>query len=240
MPTANFIPFTSGTNVAQVSYYSGVQTSWNAARSATTAASYANSGSGNKDAATYYLGAGRTQNYAIGRIQTWFDLSSLSTTTITAMDLKIKSGTSSGASISVVAVASNAFGNLTNATITTADYNNLNPSTTFSSAVSWPNAASAGSTVIFSMNAAAISVANTTNKFGCALITSAWDQPNTDPTGGFSFDLWGAVDWKYRFDLLVTYTSSSGYAHNVNAVVPASIGNINGVATGDIGSMNGV
>lgn len=181
---------------------------------------------------------GETYQGTIVRTFLFFDVSSItSSNTITAATLKILGySTSSG---DVVPVAATAWGGDGSSTLATADYNNLTFTSTYSSPITSWNTSGYNN---FTLNGTAISAMNANDYLNVALINDTYDQGSTSPALLTSYEngitFLGSKGLTLQLEL--TYSSTSGYTHDVNGVGASSIASVNTVATASISNIIGV
>jgi hypothetical protein len=173
------------------------------------------------------------------RVPLFFDVSSITASnTITAATLKVWNP-SFGAITDTIIVKGSAWGgNGSTTTLSTANYNDLDFSTAYSSKdLSW-----AGTSYNdFSLNATAISDMNTDGYLNCFLIEGDFDYDGQSPIlddGPYQ----GRVEYldaTNKIKVELTY-SPSGYVNNVIGVASANIKKVIGVSTADIDNIIGV
>jgi hypothetical protein len=174
------------------------------------------------------------------RVPLFFDVSSITATnTITAATLKVWNGYFFGGTImdTIIVEGSAWGGNGSTTTLSTANYNDLDFSTAYSSKLtSW-----AGSSYNdFTMNATAISDMNANGYLNCFLI-GEYDYDDTAPPLG-EYPAPAAVEYldaTNKIKVELTY-SPSGYGNDVMGVAAVRIDNVIGVAKANIGNIIGV
>tara|TARA_R110000803_G_scaffold55262_3_gene112138 strand:- start:552 stop:1253 length:702 start_codon:yes stop_codon:yes gene_type:complete len=229
---------TTVTATRQTFASSGTQTSWNAARNATSASSFINytSATDRADAIEEFYTSGRGGgSYGVSRVFTFFDLSGISGT-ITAMDLVIYGVTN--ASIEVRPAKSTAFGGAGDTDFVATDFDNWSPSspTAYTSA---DQAWTINADNTFTLNSTAITDANSDGYLNVVSLGSGYDYPNITP--GTDITQQAGVRFQNSsnpLELSITYTPYIPY--DVNSVAGTNINTINGVAASLISSINGV
>ena len=174
------------------------------------------------------------------RVPLFFDVSSITASnTITAATLKVWNPSAGSATYNIIVKGSAWGGNGSTTTLSTANYNDLDFSTAYSSkALSW---AGSGAYNDFTMNATAISNMNTNGYLNCFLIEGDFDYDGQNPVlddGPYG----GTVEYldaTNKIKIELTY-SPSGYGNNPIGVASASVGDILGVATGSVSKFLGV
>tara|TARA_R110000850_G_scaffold194674_1_gene321196 strand:+ start:2923 stop:3645 length:723 start_codon:yes stop_codon:yes gene_type:complete len=224
---------------------SGTQTSWSAARNATSSnlhTNYTTTQTSRFDAIMTLYSAGRGGgSYVVNRSFFFFDTSTVAGT-ITAIDLKIYAASNGGHSVRVA--KSTAYGTSGGSAYTNSDFNNwtalnpisLSPIPYTSAGQTW----SAPATNTLSLNSTAISDANSNSYLNLVLVGQLYDYPNSTP--GSSLEQTSGIQFASTTTfpkLAITYTPS-GYGNDVNGVASANIASVNGVATANIASINSV
>ena len=173
------------------------------------------------------------------RVPLFFDVSGITANnTITDATLKVWNPTF-GTILDTIIVKGSAWGGGgETTTLSTADYDNLDFSTAYSSTkTSWSGTAYND----FTMNATAISDMNTNGYLNCFLIEGDYDYDGQSPPldeypAGAAVEYLDATN-KIKVEL--TY-SPSGYGNNVIGVTSANIKKVNEVGTADISNVIGV
>lgn len=226
---------------------SGTQTSWSAARNATSSDSHTNytTTQTNDSAAIQVLySSGRGGGiYVVNRSFFFFDTSTVAGT-ITAIDLKIYGYASGGNSVRVA--KSTAYGTGGDSAYADTDFDNwtsLNqasfpyvPIPYTSAGQTW----TAGATNTITLNSTAISNANSNSYLNLVLVGQLYDYVNSAP--GSDLEQNSGIQFASTTEfpkLAITYTPS-GYGNDVNGVASANIASVNGVATANIASINSV
>lgn len=244
MPTVDVNPFLFNSIYAagSVQYNNPNASTWGTVRNGTTGTSVVQSGNTNADIQISATPSGRGYRYSVARSFINFLGLGAYAPNITALSLKLPRVSNSSINpLDVIVLEGNAFGGGGGSTLITADYDEVDFATTYSSVSTWPNS---NGTQTITLNAAAISYANANSDLNIAVVDNDSDYADADPSGlngGSAFDYFDTINWNspLKITLSVTY-SSSGYSHDVNGVLSANIGSINGVATANIDSMNGV
>jgi hypothetical protein len=174
------------------------------------------------------------------RVPLFFDVSSITASnTITAATLKVWNPSAGSATDSIIVEGSAWGGDGSTTTLSTANYNDLDFSTAYSSKLtSW---AGSGAYNNFTMNATAISDMNTNGYLNCFLIEGDFDYDGQNPTlddgpygGTVEF-----LDASNKIKIQLTY-SPSGYANKPLGVTADSVGEILGVAKASVSTFLGV
>ena len=165
----------------------------------------------------------------------YFDLSSVTSGgTITSTTLKVL-GTGSN-SAGVIPVEGTPM--WSSGTLSTSDYNNLDHSTPYASAISsftW----NTGGYNNFTLNSTAISDMNTNSELNVCLIENDYDYGNTNPALGV--DVSSGIEFldpTNPIELEITYTPF--YGNTINGIIPGNIGEVNGIIRTNIGKVNGI
>ena len=227
---------TTVTASKQATAAKNAQSSWTAARDATSADSINNytTSTSVTDAVYVIFASGKGGGlYYVGRTFLFFDLSGINGT-ITAMSLKVTGATNTTAVVSTM--KSTAFGGSGGSDLVAADFDNWSPDspTSYNNGTSW----STGLNTI-TMNSTAVSDANTNSYLNVVLVERYNDSEDVAPTSdvtkqsGVTFQNSSSPIY-----LDITYTPS-GYGNNVNGVGPSSIANVIGVATASIANVSG-
>ena len=173
------------------------------------------------------------------RVPLFFDVSSITASnTITAATLKVWNPSTGATTDSIIVKGSAWGGNGSTTTLSTANYNDLDFSTAYSSKnLSW-----AGTSYNdFSLNATAISDMNSNGYLNCFLIEGDFDYDGQNPVlddGPYG----GTVEYldaTNKIKLELTH-SPSGYGNNVIGVASANIKKVIEVSTADIDNIIGV
>lgn len=228
---------TTVTASKQATAAKNAQSSWTAARDATSADSINNytTSTSVTDAVYVIFASGKGGGlYYVGRTFLFFDLSGINGT-ITAMSLKVTGATNTTAVVSTM--KSTAFGGSGGSDLVAADFDNWSPDspTSYNNGTSW----STGLNTI-TMNSTAVSDANTNSYLNVVLVERYNDSEDVAPTSdvtkqsGVTFQNSSSPIY-----LDITYTPS-GYGNNVNGVGPSSIANVIGVALSSITNVNGI
>ena len=217
----------------------GSQSSWTAARNATTAnATVYTSAFSQPSAIEVYRSTRVSEVYGVTRTFFFFDLSSLPAgDIISAIDLKIQgfgSGLTGDGDVRVARAT--AFGGDGTSTYTTTDFDNWSPSspTPYASNLStWNNAA----INTITLNSTAISDANTNGYLNLVLVDNVYDYPDSAPTSdglqtnGIKF-LSSTTSEKNI--VTVTHAAAPSWEDTINGVIVKNQERINGVLAGDI------
>ena len=214
------------------------QSSWTAARDATSASTVTNytSSTANNEAVYVIFASGKGGGlYYVGRTFLFFDLSGVNGT-ITQMSLKMTGASNTSAVI--VAAQSTAFGGSGGSNLVAADFDNWSPDspTLYNGGTSWSTGLNT-----MTMTSTAVSHANTNSYLNVVLVERYNDSddvaPTTDTTKQSGITFQNSSSPVY---LDITYTpTSTGYGNNVNGVGSSSIANVIGVATASIANVNG-
>lgn len=180
---------------------------------------------------------GRSQIRQIIRTYLFFDLSSVSGT-ITGLTLRVLGGGGSS-STGVTVIKSTAWGAIgENSYLITTDFGNVDFATSYLSGIN-PTTWNTTAYNVYDIGNA-VSDANTNGFINCALVESAYDYANFDPSLGTTVDAGVEfLDPSNPIKVDVTYTPA-GYGNNVIGVASANIGEVIGVATADISEVIGV
>jgi len=221
---------------------SGSQSSFTAARNATssqTHTNYTTTQVNKADGIQEFYSSGRGGGtYRFNRSFFFFDTSSISGT-ITAIQLKIYGYLFDGNQVRIA--KSTAFGTSGGSAYANSDFNNWTTlgfggaPIPYSSQQAW-----AVGTNTIPLNAAAVSNANSNNYLNLVAVGQVHDYANQTPF--FDVTLNSGIQFASTAEfpkLAITYTPS-GYGHDVNAVASANIVSMNGVATANIVTVNGV
>ena len=234
------MPATSTTTVTaskQATAAKNAQSSWTAARDATSAdtiTNYTSSGSDNQAVYVIFASGKGGGLYYVGRTFLFFDLSGVNGT-ITAMSLKVTGDTNTTAVVG--AARSTAFGGSGGSNLVAADFDNWSPDspTAYNAGTSWSTGLNT-----MTMNSTAISDANTNSYLNVVLVERYNDLEDSAPTSdvtkqsGITFQNSSSPIY-----LDITYTPA-GYGNSVNGVGSSSIANVISVATASIANVNGV
>lgn len=211
------------------------QTSWTAARDATSADSVSNITTSTSvlDGVYVIFASGKGGGlYYVGRTFLFFDLSGVNGT-ITAMSLKVPGYTNTTAV--VCAARSTAFGGSGGSNLVAADFDNWSPDspTSYNSGTTWSTGLNT-----MTMSSTALSDANTNGYLNVVLVERYNDLENSAPASdvtkqsGITFQ--NSTSPIY---LDITYTPS-GYGNTVNGVGSSNILNIIGVGKSNISKVN--
>jgi hypothetical protein len=229
---------TTVTASKQATAAKNAQSSWTAARDATSADSINNYTTSTSvvDAVYVIFSSGKGGGlYYVGRTFLFFDLSGVNGT-ITQMSLKMTGATNTSAV--VVAVQSTAFGGSGGSDLVAADFDNWSPDspTLYNGGTSWGTGLNT-----MTMTSTAVSHANTNSYLNVVLVERYNDSEDSEPTSdvtkqsGITFENSSSPVY-----LDITYTpAATGYGNTVNGVGPSSIANVIGVATASIANVNG-
>ena len=207
-----------------------------AARGASSGTATANENSSNS-AIKYFRTSGRgATTVAIARSFFFFDTSGVTGTVASAtLNISFSSNTSD---FNIIIVKSDAFGGDGGTALANDDFNNVDFSTPYASAVA--TGGSSTGTATFTLNATALTDIKNNNAFIVALLESDYDFSNSEP-GDISETL--AVKFAEQSgtssDPKLSYTLATGYSHDIMAVAAASIGKVNTVATANVGKISG-
>ena len=236
------MPATSTTTVTaskQATAAKNAQSSWTAARDATSAdtiTNYTSSGSDNQAVYVIFSSGKGGGLYYVGRTFLFFDLSGVNGT-ITAMSLKVTGDTNTTAVVG--AARSTAFGGSGGSNLVAADFDNWSPDspTAYNTGTSWSTGLNT-----MTMNSTAISDANTNSYLNVVLVERYNDLEDSEPTSdvtkqsGITFQNSSSPIYLY-----ITYTpASTGYGNNINGIAAADIAAVVGIDTADISLVNGV
>ena len=218
-------------------YKSVTGASWSSARGAS-------SGTNKSDTATRSISAvyishssGRgSDSYLIYRSYFYFDTSGI-TGTVASATLDIY-GYNYGTA-DVIAVKSDAFGGDGGTGLATADFNNFDDSTPYSSEV--PLWSTSGYNDI-TLNATALTDIKNNNAFIVCIMEYDYDYQNSAPSStairsGMHYDAYTGTSRDPKIDYTLAVT---GYGDTVNGVAPANISKVNAVATANIEKVIGV
>jgi hypothetical protein len=229
---------TTVTASKQATAAKNAQSSWTAARDATSADSINNytTSTSVADAVYVIFSSGKGGGlYYVGRTFLFFDLSGVNGT-ITAMSLKVTGNTNTTAVVG--AARSTAFGGSGGSNLVAADFDNWNPDspTAYNAGTSWSTGLNT-----MTMNSTAVSDANTNSYLNVVLVERYNDledgTPTTDVTKQSGVTFQNSSSPIY---LDITYTpSATGYSNNVMGVSSSSIANVIGVSTTSIANVNG-
>jgi hypothetical protein len=218
---------------------SGTQTTWTAARDATTANSFTqySTATDKTDALVELFLSGRgAGTYVVTRTFLVFDVSGVGGT-ITAIDLKIYGVTNN--TIDVMVAKSTAFGGDGSSDFESGDFDNWNPDSPTAYMASSP-AWSINTYNTLTLNSTAVSDANTNGYLNVVVLGNDYDYVDNEPLS--DVDRQGGVRFfngTNPIELDITYTPPAGWNDNIIGVANASIGNFIGVAEASIGSVNG-
>ncbi len=234
------MPATSTTTVTaskQATAAKNAQSSWTAARDATSAdtiTNYTSSGSDNQAVYVIFASGKGGGLYYVGRTFLFFDLSGVNGT-ITAMSLKVTGDTNTTAVVG--AARSTAFGGSGGSNLVAADFDNWSPDspTAYNTGTSWSTGLNT-----MTMNSTAVSDANTNSYLNVVLVERYNDLEDSEPTSdvtkqsGVTFQNSSSPIY-----LDITYTPT-GYGNNINGIAAADIAAVVGIDTADISLVNGV
>lgn len=223
---------------------SGTQTSWSAARNATSSnihTNYTTTSTNVTTAIQELFSSGRGGGaYVVNRAFFFFDTSTIDGT-ITAIDLKIY-GISYGNNVRVA--ESTAFGSNGSSAYSNSDFNNwttlggLIPVPYTSANHSW----SINTTNTIALNATAISDTNTNDYLNLVVVGGQYDYPDTEML--LSQDLRSGIQFASSNtfpQLFITYTPTpTGYQNYPFGLAPKNFEEVNGVNKDDIEEIIGV
>ena len=207
-----------------------------AARGASSGTATANENSSNS-AIKYFRTSGRgATTVAIARSFFFFDTSGV-TGTVASATLNI-SFSSNNSDFNIIIVKSDAFGGDGGTALSNDDFNNVDFSTAYASAVA--TGGSTSGTATFTLNATALTDIKNNDAFIVALLESDHDFSDSEPsdvskTLAITFAEAGGTS----SDPKLSYTLATGYSHDIMAVAAASIGKVNTVATANVGKVSG-
>lgn len=228
---------TTVTASKQATAAKNAQSSWTAARDATSADTITNhtsSGSDNQAVHVIFSSGKGGGLYYVGRTFLFFDLSGVNGT-ITAMSLKVTGDTNTTAVVG--AARSTAFGGSGGSNLVAADFDNWSPDspTAYNAGTSWSTGLNT-----MTMNSTAVSDANTNSYLNVVLVERYNDLEDSEPTSdvtkqsGVTFQNSSSPIY-----LDITYTPT-GYGNNINGIAAADIAAVVGIDTADISLVNGV
>ena len=228
---------TTVTASKQATAAKNAQSSWTAARDATSAdtiTNYTSSGSDNQAVYVIFSSGKGGGLYYVGRTFLFFDLSGVNGT-ITAMSLKVTGDTNTTAVVG--AARSTAFGGSGGSNLVAADFDNWSPDspTAYNTGTSWSTGLNT-----MTMNSTAVSDANTNSYLNVVLVERYNDLEDSEPTSdvtkqsGVTFQNSSSPIYLY-----ITYTPAS-YGNNINGIAAADIAAVVGIDTADISLVNGV
>ena len=202
-----------------------------AARGASSGTATANENSSNS-AIKYFRTSGRgATTVAIARSFFFFDTSGVTGTVASAtLNISFSSNTSD---FNIIIVKSDAFGGDGGTALANDDFNNVDFSTAYASAVA--TGGSTTGTATFTLNATALVDIKNNDAFIVALLESDHDFSNSEPgdinkTLAITFSETGGTST----DPKLSYTLQTGYSHDIIAVSSANISTVNAVATANI------
>ena len=209
-----------------------------AARGASTGTATANENQSNS-AIKYFKTSGRgAATVAIARSFFFFDTSGVTGTVSSAtLDISFASNVFSGG-FNIIIAKSDAFGGDGGTALSNDDFNNVDFSTAYASAVA--TGGSTTGTATFTLNATALADIKNNDAFIVALLESDHDFSNSEPgdinkTLAITFSETGGTST----DPKLSYTLQTGYSHDIMAVAAANIGKVNTVATANVGKVSG-
>ncbi len=223
---------------------SGTKTSWSAARDATSSSTHTNYTTTQTNVINaieeYYSSNRGGGSYFIHRAFFFFDTSTIDGT-ITAISLKIQGATSGGYNTRVA--KSTAFGTSGGSAYANTDFNNW---TTTNGLLPTPYNASnhtwSTSTNTITLNATAISNANSDDYLNLVVVGGGFDYPNTEMT--LPQDLRSGIQFASTTtfpQLSITYTPTpTGYQNRPLGISDKSYQEVNGVDIDDIEEIIGV
>lgn len=182
--------------------------------------------------------SGRGANsYRIGRVFGWVDVSAYAPN-ISAIDLKIPWGSSTGINDFIIC-QSFAFNNASSTTLSGPDMD-INGSWDVNVPFSTQQTYQASSTQTVSVNATAVSQANSLTYLNFVIIDFDYDYQNFDPAfGGVPANYYGRFSMSVTAQADITY-ALPGYGNDVNNVTSTNIDQINGVDSANIDQVNGI
>lgn len=214
---------------------SGNQTSWSAARDATTGTLGGASDTSDPFAAGAILFSGRGANqYRVHRSFFHFDTSGI-TGTLSAATLKLLFFNDVGDG-NVIIIKSDAFTGGSDALVAD-DFNNLDFSTAYSGEVD----TTTFGLIDITLNATALADIKNNNDFKFTVINYDYDYNDTAPTSptghytGIRFANYSGTSSDPQID----YTLQTGYSHDIMGLASANIGKVNTVATANVGKISG-
>ena len=226
----------SNTNDGKID--TGNLSSHSAARGASTGTATANENQ-SSSAIKYFKTSGRgAATVAIARSFFFFDTSGVTGTVSSAtLDISFASNVFSGG-FNIIIAKSDAFGGDGSTALSNDDFNNVDFSTAYASAVA--TGGSTTGTATFTLNATALADIKNNDAFIVALLESDHDFSNSEPgdinkTLAITFSETGGTS----SDPKLSYTLATGYSHDIMAVAAASIGKVNTVATANVGKVSG-
>jgi len=175
--------------------------------------------------------------YGFTRSYLAFDFTGYTTGTITNLAFHWTGTTTSSTAQSVGLVKTTAFGSSTNFDnyASTAWWDSLDMSTTYTSGMSWPDSTSAQSV---SLNSGAVTFAQSNSYLQFAICNSAYDIPGLNPGSDVSLTSYG--NWSSnRMFLRFTYADAA-YNRKINSVVAASGNKIDSVVYTDVSKVNSI
>jgi len=208
------------------------------ARGASTGTATANenlSSSGIK----YFRTSGRgAASIAIARSFFFFDTSGVTGTVSSAtLDISFSSNVFTGG-FNIILAKSDAFGGDGGTALSNDDFNNVDFSTPYASAVA--TGGSSTGTAAFTLNATALADIKNNDAFIVALLEFDHDFSDSEPG-----DINKILSIKFAeqsgtsSDPKLSFTLATGYSHDIMAVAAASIGKVNTVATANVGKISG-
>ena len=226
---------------------SGTQTSWSAARDATSSANHTDYTTTQTDVDTAiaeaFISGRGGGSYVIHRSFFFFDTSTI-VGTITAIDLKIYGVTNTGNAVRVA--KSTAFGTTGGSAYANTDFDSwTNPSGALPAAPTPYNASNytwSALTNTIALNATAISDANSNSYLNLVLVGGTYDYPDTEPTADVEKNSGIQFASSTTFpQLSITYTPTpTGYQNYPFGIGDKNYQEVNGVDKDDIEEIIGV
>ena len=183
-----------------------------------------------------YFTSGRGKRFK--RVFLHFDTSGI-TGTLSAAHIDVNGGgTSDPDPNDTIMIKSTAFGGDGGTALSNDDFNNVDFSTAYASAVG--TGGSTTGTATFTLNATALADIKNNDAFIVALLESDHDFSDSEPsdvskTLAISFAETGGTS----SDPKLSYTLATGYSHDIMAVAAASIVKVNSLATANVGKISG-
>lgn len=227
-------------NNDRVGYSSVVASTQAGARGASSGDSVTNSPTSTNLSTVKFQRAtfGRGTQYQYIRTFVYFDLSSISFSSINSLRLNFTTGNSSSNSGEFIVVSSTAFGGDGSSALTLADYGNVSLVTNYSA---FKSTVPVNVSSFLDLNSTAISDAETDDFLILALINYDFDYLNTTATA----DILEQHHFNYSsttFDLVVDYVAGGGPTNvgKWDGVQNSLIGNMNSIAYSSISKINGI
>ena len=208
------------------------------ARGASSGTATANENSSNS-AIKYFRSSGRgATTVAIARSFFFFNTSGVTGTVASAtLDISFSSNVFSGG-FNIILAKSDAFGGDGGTALSNDDFNNVDFSTAYASAVG--TGGSTTGTATFTLNATALADIKNNDAFIVALLESDHDFSDSEPSDlSKTLAITFAETGGNSSDPKLSYTLATGYSHDIMAVAAASIGKVNTVATANISKVIG-